>query len=285
MMPAVVALVLVAAPVTSPSPMAPLTRLRGLDRLYFTHVGSAEALKAPRRVAALLPGVLAGARPSPPSGEAAAEDITVRDFALPLPNGPRHVSLRQVVDSSHPRISELWLALYDGDRRSDVWHFQAMPNLTDGKLLPNYWIESTRPGPRGSVIILLRGDMVRPQGAWWSTGNVVTLSAEEGALAFAHLRNAFGFRHEYDRGDDSEPPTDVRTEREVGRRFEMHDLEPAPAGVMKACGLPFASEPVSGTWEELEKMAECITRAPGSTVSSRTPQEPSFPERGFRPKQ
>jgi hypothetical protein len=273
-------LVLVAVPVASPSAAAPLMQLQGLDRLYFTQVGGAEAVTAPAAVAALLPRTLRAFRTTPPSREGDGGEITVEDFPLPLPNRPRELTLRQVIDSSHPRISELWLALYDEGRRSDVWHFQALPSLNEDKLLPNYRIESTRPGPDGGVILRLRGTMVRPQGAWWDTGKVVMLAAKDGALSFTHVRNAFGFRHEYDRGDGSEPSTDVRTEREVGGRFEQHDLDPAPEDVMKACGfLPDEGE--SGTWAEMETMAECITRAPGTTVSSRSPQEPSFPERGF----
>jgi hypothetical protein len=251
-----------------------------LDRLYFTQVGSADALTSPAAVAARLPRRLPTLQARPPSPEGDGEEITFQDFPLPVSNLPGRVTLRQVIDSSHPRIHELWLALYDGGRRSDVWHFQAYPN-PDGKLLPNYWIESTGPGPDGAVIVRLRGNMVRPQGAWWTNGKVVTFITENGALRLAHVRNAFGFRHEYDRGEDAEPPTDVRTEQEVGGRFEMRDIEPAPDDVMKSCGL-LPGEAVSGTWEELETMAQCITRAPGSTVSSRPPQEPSYPERGFK---
>jgi hypothetical protein len=257
-----------------------LLGLRGLDRLYFTHVGSADALTAPAPVAALLPRTLPALPARTPSPAADGEEIAFQDFPVPLPNAPGRVSLRQVNDSSHPRISELWLALYDQGRRSDVWHFQAYPN-PDGKLLPNYWIESTHPGPGGGVVLRLRGSMFRPQGAWWATGKLVTLTATEGALRFAHVRNAFGFLHEYDRGDGADPPTDVRTEREVGGRFEMHDLDPAPEALMKGCGLDLSSEGIPDDWDEVQKIADCISGAPGHSVSSRTPQEPSYPERGF----
>jgi hypothetical protein len=269
------ALALVAVSSASPPPTAPRMHLRGLDRLYFTHVGGAETLTAPAEVARRLPLTLPTSRGNP------TIDGVVADFPLPLPPGRAALTLRQVVDASHPRISELWLALYDGGRRSDVWHYRAYPN-PDGKLLPNYWIESTRPGPNGGVLLRLRGEMVRPQGAWWATGKIVALADGDGALTFAHVRNAFGFRHDYDRDEDGEPPTHVRTEREAGARFEEHALEPAPAEVMKACGLPFPGEAVSGDWEELEAMAECIARAPGNSVSFRTPEEPSFAERGFK---
>ena len=257
-------------------------RLRGLDRLYFTQVGSAERLTAPPSVGALLPRTLARSKALPPSDksdEADTVELAFTDFPLPLPSWPRSVLIRQVVDFSLPRITELWLALYDGGRRSDVWHFQANPSLNGNKLLPNYWIEDTRAGPDGGVIVRLRGSMVRPQGAWWLTGKVVTLTAANGVLGFAHVRNAYGFNHAYDLGGETPPALDVNTEREVGGRFERRDLDPVPADVMKACGDP--SDDSEHTWEELEAIAECVTRAPGSKVSSRTPQQPSFAERGY----
>jgi hypothetical protein len=283
-MPLLLAFVLVAAPAASP---APALRLRGLDRLYFTEVGGTGELTAPAAVAGLLPRTLVRGRPaarSPDdSDESEDQELAVTDVALPLPSWPRRVALRQVVDSSHPRISELWIALYDGGRRRDVWHFQALPSLTDGKLLPNYWIESARPGPGGAVIVRLRGVMFRPQGAWWATGKVLTLTLANGALTLGHVRNAFGFNRGYDLGDESAPPAlGVNVEREVAGRFERRDLDPVPEDVMKACGA--APDGVGGAWDDLEKVAECITRDPGATVSSRSPQEPSFAERGYDPK-
>jgi hypothetical protein len=249
--------------------------LEGLDRLYFDRV----------RVAALPPAVAARV-PSQWSRLHAIEDadderaLTVRDFPLPRVGAHGNLVLRQVVESSHPRINDLWLVLYDGGRRSDVWHFRAYPN-PDGKLLPNYRIESVQPATGGGVTISLRGAMIRPQGAWWVTGKVVTLVPVDGALRFAHVRNAFGFRHEYDHSEEAEAPTDVRIEREIDGRFEERDIEPAPPDVMKACGLEPA-EAVTGTWETLESLARCVTQAPRATVTSRDPAEPSFAERGFK---
>src|SRR5262245_19779119 len=125
------ALVLVVPPAASPAPPAAM-RLKGLDRLYFREVGRADALSAPPAVAALLPLTLDGSRRVPPSKEPAADGsdeqrLGKEDFPLPLPSWPRQLVLRQVGDFTHPRISEIWLALYDGGQRSDVWHFQAMP--------------------------------------------------------------------------------------------------------------------------------------------------------------
>ena len=282
-MPFLLALVLVAAPAASPPAHAPLLRLQGLDRLYFTRVGGAQRLTAPPSVAALLPRGL-DSRPSVPlSDESGVEELTLSDFPLPLPTWPRRVLLRQVVDSGHPRITELWVALYDGGQRSDVWHFQAAPQLNDNKLLPNYWIEDTEAGPDRTVIVRFRGMMARPQGAWWAAGRVVTLTAGNGLLAFAHMRNAFVFTQGYDRGDESGlPPLAVSVEHEVGGRFERRDLGQVPPEVLKACGVPSADE-IAETWDEMERVAECVTRAPGSTTSSRTPQEPSFAERGSEP--
>jgi hypothetical protein len=278
------ALGFVAAPAASPAPRTPSMRLSGLDRLYFTQTGGAERLAAPPAVAALLPRALAARRVLPLSEEPGADELTLTDFPLPLPAWPRRVLLRQVVDSRHPRITELWVALYDGGERSDVRHFQALPKLTDNKQLPNYWIDGTEAGPEGTVLVRLRGTMFRPQGAWWAAGKVVTLAAARGVLAYAHVRNAFGFIKDYDRrGDASDPPPalSASAEREAGGRLERRDLSPVPLEVLKSCGAA-SSDEIGETWDEMEKIAESVTRAPGSTASSRAAEEPSFAERGYK---
>jgi hypothetical protein len=293
-MPVVATLVLAAAVAASPPPTRSPLRLSGLDRLYFTHVGGADNLTAPPRVAALLPRRLLRASPIPAASpspsleepeESRASDIAVTDFLLEVPAVPGFVFLRQVVDSHHPRITELWLALYDGERRSDVWHFQALPRLTDNKLLPNYWVDAIPDGPEGTVILRLRGSMSRPQGAWWANGKLVTLTLADGVLTLAHVRDAFGFIQGYDGGGDSYPPDlSVSVERAVGGRFERRVLDSVPAEVLKSCGAASADD-IGGTWEDMEDLAECVTRSPDTTVSSRALREPSFAERGYNAKE
>src|SRR5262249_29862492 len=101
-----------APPGGSPAPPAALLRLRGLDRLHFTHGGSSVELTAPPLVTSLLARSLGAApRATPTRTDSAFEQpaIAGTDFVVPLTGWPRKVALRQVVDSSHPRIHQLWL--------------------------------------------------------------------------------------------------------------------------------------------------------------------------------
>ena len=155
--------------------------------------------------------------------------------------------LRQVVVSGE-RIDELSLALYDGGRRSDVWRFQALPELTDGKLLPNYWVGGARAGDADTVVLDVFGSMYRPQGGWWTNGKDVTLALRGEALALQRVRSAYGFIHDYDRGEDPDAPAfTVLIEREVEGRFERRDLYPVSVAAIKAAagrrGRPHRARP------------------------------------------
>src|SRR5262249_35467890 len=114
-------------------------RIEGLDRLYFQHIGEpGAALDASPTVASLLPEILRESdfsrKPMSPEG------FNVRDFRLPLRSWGRKLWLRQIVGNSQFRITELWWALYDHERRSDVWYFSSSIH-TEGKILSNYEIE------------------------------------------------------------------------------------------------------------------------------------------------
>ena len=261
-----------------PSPPSRL-RLEGLDRLYFARVGGAERLTAPAEVSAFLP--LAIARSARLPDPEKLDGVFVRDIPLPVPGWPRPALLRQVVLSG-ARIDEMWLALYDGGRRSDVWHFQARPDLTDGKLLPNYSVGGARAGD-GTVVLHLSGSMFRPQGGWWVHGKDVTLAVRGNALALQHVRGAYGFIHAYDRdGDPDAPALSVTFERQVEGRFERRDLSPVSVAAIKACGADVEDDHIEPGRDGLETVAECVTRDPKSTVTWRRLDEPSFAERGYK---
>jgi hypothetical protein len=278
-LPLLLALAFAAAPSASPRPPA-LLRLEGLDRLYFTRVGSAERLTAPPEVSAFLPRAMAGSTPLPDPEK--FEGVFARDIPLPVPGWPRPALLRQVVLSG-ARIDELWLALYDGGRRSDVWHFQARPDLTDGKLLPNYSVGGARAGDGGTVVLDLDGSMYRPQGGWWVHGKEVTLAVRGEVLALQHVRGTYGFIHDYDRGDDANPPAfAVMVERVVDGRFERRDLYPVTIAAIKACGAEVGDDSIDPGTEDLEAVAACVTRDPKSKVTWRRFDEPSFAERGYK---
>ena len=241
-------------------------RLVGLERLYFERVDP-----VPPEARAFLPDVLTKA------AHEADEDVAVRD--LPLPGAPRAV-LRQLFDTRHPRIAETWWAVYDHGRRGDVWRYSPASGLADGKALVNLRLEDVSAGEGGSVAIRLAGRMSRPQGAWSIAGKVLTLRPSKDGLAFAHLRNAYGFFHGYDTGG-APPSVAVASERADGDGFEERRLDPAPEAVLARCGfLDLDSEEEPLTWDALDRAATCVTDAPGHATARRKSDEPSFSERG-----
>ncbi len=254
-------------------------RLDGLDRLYFQHVGKpGEALDAPPAVASLLPKLL---RESDFSRKPISiEGFNVRDFRLPSELWGRKLWLRQIIDLGHPRITELWWALYDHERRSDVWYFSPLTQTKD-KILSNYEIKDVSTAGKDSVVLRIQGSMFRPGGAWWEVGKVLTFSASEDGLTFSRVRNAFGFFHGYDPGNEYT----VSTEQESRGRFEERTFISKQENTLRRCGSPdplVDGEPKL-SWRELERVALCITRRPSAKRSSRAFKEPSFVERGGPP--
>jgi hypothetical protein len=277
-LPLLLTLAFAAAPSPPARPPSPL-RFEGLDRLYFVRVGDAERLTAPAEVWASLPLAIASSAGLP--DPAKLEEAPVRDIPLPIPLWPRPVRLRQVVLPG-ARIHDLWLALYDGGQRSDVWHFQALPALTDGKLLPNYSVGGARAGDGGTVVLDLEGSMYRPQGGWWVHGKEVTLALRADTLALQHVRGSYGFIHDYDRGPDADPPAiSVMVERAIDGRFERRELYPVSVAAIKACGADVEDSIAPGA-ADLETVAACVTRDPKSKVTWRRLDEPSFAERGYK---
>jgi hypothetical protein len=240
-------------------------RLVGLERMYFERVDT-----VPPEMSAFLTDRLTKA------AHGADEDVAVRD--VPLPGADRAV-LREVVDTRHPRIFETWWAVYDGGRRSDAWRYSASNGLATGKVLVNLRLEDVAAGDGGSVVVRLSGRMSRPQGAWSIAGKVLTLRPSKDGLAFAHLRNAYGFFHAYDTGDVP-PSIAVASERADGDGFEERRLDPAPAAALTRCGFSDPDErTVAPSWDELDRAAACITDSPGHATTRRTRDEPSFSER------
>ena len=255
-------------------------RLKGLDRLYFQNVGEpGAALDASPVVASLLPQLLRESdfswKPMSPEG------YNVRDFRLPSGSWGRKLWLRQIVDVRHSRISELWWALYDHERRSDVWRFA--PKIGD-KILSNYEIKDVSTLGKGSIILRIQGSMFRPGGAWWEVGKVLTFLGSEDGLTFSRVRNAFGFFHGYDLGNEPASIT-VSTEQESRGRFEERTFISKQEKALRKCGFqdPLIDARPKLSWRELERVALCITQKPGAKSSSRAFNEPSFIERRGRP--
>jgi hypothetical protein len=210
------------------------------------------------------------------------DEAEIRDFRLPLLRIPREVTLRQIVVGESLRIKELWWALYDGGRRSDVWYFTAGPDpMTDNKILSNYEIKAASVSAGSDLELRVLGTMFRPGGAWWVTGKVFSFSMRDEKLMLVRVRNAFGFFQDYDRGD-SPPAIDVSTEHEVSGRFEALEYDSVPDGTLRACRFrdPLLAESLEFSWAEMEKVALCVTEKPKARSSYRGFDEPSFVERG-----
>jgi hypothetical protein len=267
--------------------LSPL-RLQGLDRVYFQHVGGPEDRSAMSpSVGALLPEVILAANSEPKTTAKQGDDeneVQVRDFRLPLQRSARRLFLRQiVVDRETSRATELWWALYDDGRRSDVWYFSANRMENENKALSNYEIESASASGSDSLELRVRGMMFRPQGAFWITGKAFSFSSQGDTLALSRVRNVFGFFRDYDTGD-TPPSIDVVTERETGGRFETRSYNSVPDGVLRHCQFRNPTdENWEFTWAQMESTALCVSHEARVRTSYRRLDEPSFVERGGKP--
>jgi hypothetical protein len=109
---------------------------------------------------------------------------------------------------------------------------------------------------------------------------VVTFGAIPRGLALAHVRSAFAFSRGYDTGEDP-PALAVASERDDADGFEERALQAAPEPVLTRCGFAEEDDDPRG-WDEHDRIAACVTDAPGHTTTRRAKGEPSFSERGNR---
>lgn len=260
----------------------PLLRFEGLERVYFEHVGMPGApLASPPAVTSLLPKTVQSSLLGRQAIESPmlSDEVTVRDFRLSSGRWKRDLWLRQVVDRRHPRITDLWWALYDDGRRSDVWYFRADPARNENKLLTNYEIEDVSTTDNNAIVFRIRGEMFRPAGAWWVVGKVFTLSMTDNGLVLSRVRNVFGFFRDYDRGD-TPGSIGVLTERELDERFEVRAFTEVPEDLLRRCKFRDPLIEDTWSWAEFEKVARCITENPDAKVTFRALDAPSFVERG-----
>jgi hypothetical protein len=149
-------------------------RLDGLDRLYFKRVWEpGAALDISDGMGSLLPERI---RESDFSAKPTIreESFKVRDFRLPSESRGRKLWIREIIDDRGYRMHDLWWALYDHGRRSDVWHFTPLSERVEKKILYNYEIDSVSTAGKGSVAFRIRGSMFRPGGNWMIVGKVFT---------------------------------------------------------------------------------------------------------------
>lgn len=258
-------------------------RLEGLERLYFDRIaGSGGQIPSSMNLAVLLPETLQNpGLPSTLQGrKGLSDEITVRDFELPSEPSNRRLWVREIVDQSDARIAQLWWALYDGGRRSDVWYFTAIPDRTDKKMLTNYCLDSVSMPREDTVVFRVRGEMFRSGGAWWVVGQEWTFSVSDSAIKLSRVRNVFGLFRGYDTGEEP-PPLSVSTEREIRDHFEIRALDAVPDNTLRECRFqdPMLDEDWKFSWDRLLEIAQCITNKPNAKVSVRDLNAASFIER------
>jgi hypothetical protein len=264
-------------------PASAQMRLAGLERLYFNHVaGPGQPLPKPLPLAPLLPETLGGpgAAWKPAENLEAPSDLKVHDFELPSPGSKRRLWIREV-ENHGTRIADLWWALYDDGRRSDVWEFVASLDRTDDKVLSNYALDGFSMPEKDVVIFRVRGEMFRPQGAWWVVGKEWSFKVNGSALTLDRVRNVFGFSQGYDTGKKA-ASLSVSTESESGGRFETRALDAVSKKTQQACGFrdPMEDDGWRSSWVLQVKAAQCITGKPGAKITFRKLDAPSFIERG-----
>lgn len=264
----------------------PAARLQGLDRIYFEHLGvPGRPVTIPAKVSRFLPEAIPASSHSSSSTLISQEThFSIRDFPFRVKNISRGLLVRQIVVSEETaRINELWWALYDDGNRSDVWYFKADPPQTESKALSNYEIESVLVSTDGRVDFQVRGEMFRPQGAWWIVGKDFSFLLHDENLMLDNVQNVFGFFRDYDLGTVP-PALSVSVEREVSGHFETREYDAVPSAVLRACRFrdPMSDVGWEFNWPKLEKVALCITGRVGAKQHSRGLNEPSFVERGGR---
>lgn len=266
----------------------PVVHLEGLDGLYFQHVGGSKDHSAvPQYLIKYVPEVISdtlqSALVAQVDQDGLSRSVEIRDFPLPARASAPILSLRQIVlGKENQRITELWWALYDSGRRSDVWYFTADPDTTDHKALSNYEIVEASPSS-AELKLRVNASMFRPGGYWWCTGKTFTFSVGDKEVRFRRVLNNFGLFHS-DSG--REASLDVTLEHETNGRFEQLEYDHLSATAVQACKLKHPLDDGSFNWTSLENQARCLaSRTAVSKRSYRNLTEPSFIERSAKPAQ
>lgn len=279
-------------------------RFAGLERLYFERVEDLAAFAGhcaaaiERRLPRRLDEVVAPVEEDPWAEPSLCDDYRVRDVPLPL-GAP--VTLRELIDFNHPRIHGQYWCLYTQGVRGDCWFFSPTPTRAEGKLLSALRLEDAV--ALGPDVLRLRahGTMVRPMGGWWTRGAELTFAVAAGEIRYLHALLPFTVIQPYDNvvptgeldehGDQGfdvvvEPPS-VASERldeaAAGARRVVRSVVPAATGeILARCGIDDLRE-TSGSFDDWQRLAACITADETAEVTTRALDEPVFVEVGGTP--
>lgn len=259
-------------------------RLVGLERLYFEHgMGADKKDAAKAHISEEVIEAIPSRLPRPDFDDSDAQihqadsRFQVDDIAIPLRNAGRPRWIRQVCDRSHPRIFDVWWVLYDDGRRTDIWHFSAMPAKNDRKVLSNYFLQRIARSHDGRVVFEVSGTMFRPDGAWSITRKDFYFNVADESLVYQRVINTFGFFNPYDRGAGGQ--TDVRTERELDGRIEVREIHSFSREAARECQFHGLDEDVVVGEPDMMTVAQCLTQRPEVIVKYRDFATPSVIER------
>ncbi len=269
------ALVMVGAALMSAAPSgSTVTGFEGLDRLYFERQVGDSPSPGWKAVRPLLPDRLS---PPPRSGRVLDDGsvVTVRDLVIP---GVPALVLREVSDSTHPRMPTTYWALYAAARRVDLWAFTPDPTRTDGKMLAPYSVQRIEEVAPDHLVLVTCGGMARPGGAVWEQGNDIHLVRAGDKLRFDRIVTNFFLARGY--GQPS-----LSASRETEQRdgsIVVRELGAVAPVALAACRLSDDSDEWPARCADLGRAVHCLTDRPEATTRRRARGEPSFVERGWR---
>jgi len=191
----------------------------------------------------------------------------LRDFGFPSVATGHRLWIREwrLVLSDRKTYSVCW-ALYDNGRRTGFW---VSKNREEGRGLANCRMDSIVRGKDGRYFLRMHVETLRP-----IQGLELAFSLVGHRLRLGTVRIAFRFL---------EGTREIRAEACDADLCTRKTMENAPGSLLESCNYrePFL-EGWSLDWDELTKVATCVTRSPKAKVTTRKVTEPSYIERGWK---
>jgi hypothetical protein len=110
---------------------------------------------------------------------------SVHDFLVCTDSRGRNTWIREIVDRQQPRIAKTCWKVFVGQKQTCEWYFMMDPAEDDNKLLSNYEIDSILPVKGSILTIRLKGEMFRPQGAWWIKGLTLSFNRSDSGFVLS----------------------------------------------------------------------------------------------------
>jgi hypothetical protein len=216
-----------------------------------------------------------------------SEETQTRDFEIPsMGHRADRLSLRQVMNTEHPRITKQWWGVYENDLRVECWFFSP-DGSEEGKLLAPYKVDEIIAAKDGSTVFRTHGGMHRPGGSGWMQGKDFVFAPSGRHLRLEHVLGRFFFSYrDAQRGSGVDLVTEQLVERGGARWIEIRARDQIPAGLLRKCGFQHPLQSELGDrdyYTLLARAAACLGKEPGMRTCHRPLGEPSFIERGGAP--